>query len=76
MKPICDRMPTIKKITKNIPKLVTLEKNTMLLREITMNEIEEVIIPFPKRKFLRLCGITTSFSKILENHRRKYPKVS
>lgn len=38
-----DRLPAIEKITKNIPKNITEEHNQLLLRSISLQEVENVM---------------------------------
>lgn len=49
------------KITYHIPKLVTREHNDLLLKEITMQEVELTIIEMPMCKSVGLDNFTTDF---------------
>lgn len=41
--PQIDRMQVIEKITKNIPKIITEEHNQLLLRSVSLQEVENVV---------------------------------
>jgi len=53
-----DRLSIIQLITKNIPKVVFEEHNEALLRQITMEELEQTIMDMPKGKSLGLDSFT------------------
>lgn len=54
-----NRKATIKKITKNIPQLITKEHNETLMREISMEEMDQAIMEMPKDKSPDPNGFTT-----------------
>lgn len=45
-----DRDQDIKKITKNIPKILTKDHNKMLLRKVSLQEVEDVVMGCPMEK--------------------------
>jgi len=58
-----DRTQAINKITSAIPPLVTEEKNSLLLREFTEQEIEDVVFTMASDKAPGLDGFTIEFFK-------------
>lgn len=45
-----ERLEVIRKITRNIPSLVTEDENATLLRSVTLAEVDHAIKEFPDRK--------------------------
>jgi hypothetical protein len=58
---IDDRMPTIDKITRNIPSLITLEHNEALMRPITQEEVDQAVKEMPPGKAPSPDGFTSNF---------------
>jgi hypothetical protein len=58
---IDDRMPTIDKITRHIPSLVTLEQNEALMRPITQEEVDQAVKEMPPGKAPGPDGFTSDF---------------
>jgi hypothetical protein len=56
-----NKRSSINKIVKHIPKLVTKEKNATLMREISLEEVEQEIMEIPKGKSPGPDGFTTEF---------------
>ena len=56
-----DRSQDIAHISTLIPRVITREDNEMLIKPISMQEVEEAIIHIPQRKSLVLGGFTTNF---------------
>jgi hypothetical protein len=62
--PIPNRLTAIQKITQHIPQLITREHNLALLREVTLQEVEEVVLHLPKNKAPGPDGFTSEFFKV------------
>jgi hypothetical protein len=88
--PIPDRQAAINKITRNIPSLVTQEKNVALLRPFTIEEVDQAMQDTPKCKAPGPDGFTSDFfhycwpmirtgsignSGGLKNHRKSPPST-
>jgi len=63
LEPNQDRTQAINKIINDIPPLVTEEKNFLLLREFTEQEIEEVVFTMASDKAPGPDGFTIEFFK-------------
>ena len=61
--PIPNRQEEIQKITQHIPRLITREKNLALLWEVTLQEVEEVVLSLPRKKSPGPDGLTSEFFK-------------
>jgi len=61
LEPIPDRSPTINKVTRHIPTLITQEKNEVLMRSITIEEVDHSIKEMPVGNAPGLDGFTTDF---------------
>jgi hypothetical protein len=61
LEPIPDRSPAINKVTRHIPTLITQEKNEVLMRPITIEEVDQAIKEMPVGKAPGLDGFTTDF---------------
>ena len=61
--PLPNRQAAIQKITEHIPRVITREQNLALLRAVTLQEIEEVVINLPKNKAPGPDGFTSEFFK-------------
>lgn len=61
--PRIDKTREIKEITHNIPVILNQDHNKMLLREVTMQEVEEVIISMLNGKSHRHDAFTIDFYK-------------
>jgi hypothetical protein len=59
--PLQDRREAIHKITRHVPSLVTQEQNSMLLRPITIEEVDEALQQTPKNKAPGPDGFTSDF---------------
>jgi hypothetical protein len=57
--PLPDRREAINKITRNVPSLVTQEQNSVLLRPITIEEVDEALQNTPKCKAPGPDGFTS-----------------
>jgi len=62
--PMVDRSHTIREITNNIPTILNLDHKKMFLREVLMQEVEEVVMSMPKGEAPRLDGLTIDLYKI------------
>lgn len=60
-KPQKDRGSAIECICKEIPRLITNEQNKALMREVTLEEVEEIVMNMSKNKGPRLDGYTMEF---------------
>lgn len=58
-----DNEEDITKITRNIPNILTRKHNQMLLKKITMAEVEEAVHSMPNGKAPSSDGLTTDFYK-------------
>lgn len=56
-----DRGEEIEYICKEIPRLITNEQNKALMREVTMEEVEEILMNMRKNKALGPDGYTVEF---------------
>ena len=61
--PGVDRTEAIEELTQAIPKIITNEKNLALIREISLDEVEEAIRSMPNDKAPRPDGFTINFYK-------------
>jgi hypothetical protein len=59
--PQVDRLDAINKITQHVPPLVTMEQNAVLLRPITIEEVDQALQETPKCKALGPEGFTSDF---------------
>jgi len=62
--PRSDQAEDIKKITNHIPKNLTKDYNKMLMRKVSLEEVEEVVMHMPNGKSPRLDGFTIDFYKV------------
>ena len=58
-----DQDQDIKKITKNIPKILTEDHNKMLIRKVSLQEVEDMIMGMHNGKSPGLNGFTIDFYK-------------
>ena len=61
--PLPNLQAAIQKINEHIPRVITREKNLALLRAVTLQEVEEVVLNLPKNKSLGPDGFTSEFFK-------------
>jgi hypothetical protein len=59
--PLLDRSEAIAKVTQHVPSLVTPEKNSALLRPITIEEVDQALQDTPKCKAPGPDGFTIDF---------------
>jgi len=58
-----DQDHDIKKINKNIPKILTEDHNKMIQRKVSLKEVEDVVMGMPNDKALGPDGFTIDFYK-------------
>ena len=62
-----NRTKAIDKITRHIPHVITRDQNLALLREFSLEEVEEAVMHMPRNKAPGLDGFTAEFFKATWN---------
>ena len=61
IEPASKREAEIQSITRHIPSKVSQDQNLVIMREITLEDVEEVVKNLPKNKASSPNGFTTEF---------------